>query len=90
MSRKESRRNSRTRSDVAFNVMSSLPALIVKGGLAYLKFKSVRRKGVKTFRKQLNDSGMTKEQIAELTKQYEDIGRIRSYLGDFSFLGGFG
>jgi len=70
--------------------MPSLPALIVKGGLAYLKFKSVRRKGVKTFRKQLNDTGMTKEQIAELTRLYEDIGRVRSYLGDFSFLGGFG
>ncbi len=56
--------------------------------MAYLKSKNVRRKGVKNFRKQLKKSGMTKGQIGELTKRYEDIGRIRSYLDEFGFLGG--
>ncbi|MCK5292269.1 MAG: hypothetical protein KAR39_09685 [Thermoplasmata archaeon] len=56
--------------------------------MAYLKFKNVRRKGVKNFRKQLKKSGMTKDQIEELTKQYEDVGRVRSYLDEFGFLGG--
>jgi hypothetical protein len=55
--------------------------------VAYLKFKKVRRKGVKNFRKQLKESGMTKDQVEELTKQYEDIGRMRSYLNEFGFLG---
>jgi hypothetical protein len=67
--------------------LPSIPSLIVKGGVAYLKFKKVRRKGVKNFRKQLKQSGMTKDQVEELTKQYEDVGRIRSYFDDFGFLG---
>jgi hypothetical protein len=89
MSRRKSERSSRTRSRVPLGILPSIPSLIVKGGVAYLKFKNVRRKGVKNFKKQLKESGMTKEQIAELTNQYEDIGRIRSYLDEFGFLGGF-
>jgi SOS response regulatory protein OraA/RecX len=60
-------------------------------GISYLKFKRARRKGVKRFRKQLKDSGLSKDQIEELTKQYEDMGRVRNYLrGTTSFLGNFG
>lgn len=88
MSRKRSERISRTRSRVPLEILPSIPSLIVRGGVAYLKFKKVRRKGVRNFRKQLKKSGMTKDQIGELTKQYEDVGRVRSYLDNFGFLGG--
>lgn len=88
MSRKRSERSSRTRSRVPLEIVFSIPSLIVRGGVAYLKFKHVRRKGVKNFRKQLKSSGMTKDQVEELTKRYEDIGRVRSYLNKFGFLGG--
>lgn len=88
MSRRKSERSSRTRSRVPLEILPSIPSLIVKGGVAYLKFKKVRRKGVKNFRKQLKQSGMTKNQIEELTRQYEDIGRVRSYINELGFLGG--
>ena len=89
MSRKRSERNSKkTRSEVPFKILPLIPYLAFKGGVAYLKFKSARKKGVKAFRKQIRQSGMSEDQIDELTKQYEDIGRLRSYLGDFDFFGG--
>ncbi len=68
--------------------MPLIPYMVLKGGVAYLKFKSARKKGVKVFRKQIRQSGMSDEQIDELTRQYEDIGRLRSYLGDFDLFGG--
>ena len=88
MSRKRLRRSSeKTRSEIPFKILPLVPILAFKGGIAYLKFKSRRRKGVKAFRKQIKKSGMSEDQIDELTKQYEDIGRLRSYIGDFDLFG---
>jgi hypothetical protein len=90
VSRRRSERSSKkTRSDIPFEILPLIPYLAFKSGIAYLKFKSARKKGVKTFRKQIRKSGMSEDQIDELTRQYEDIGRLRSYLGDFDFFGGF-
>ncbi|MCK4443019.1 MAG: hypothetical protein KAW09_00640 [Thermoplasmata archaeon] len=90
MSRKRSERTSeRTRSKIPFDILPLIPPLVFKGGMAYLKFKHERKKGVKAFRKELRASGMTEDQMEELIKQYEDIGRLRSYLGDFSFFRSF-
>ncbi|UCD92799.1 MAG: hypothetical protein JSV43_02460 [Methanobacteriota archaeon] len=91
MSRRKSERNSRKRSNAALRVAANLPSLILKIGISYLKFKRARKKGVKSFRKQLKNSGLSKDQIEGLTKQYEDMGRVRNYLRDTTgFLGGFG
>ncbi len=93
MSRRKSERNSRKRSDLTLKVISHVPFLVFKMGVSYLKFKSARRKGAKRFKKQLKGSGLSKDQIETLTKQYEDMGRVRNYLkgtSGLSFLGGFG
>ncbi len=90
MSEKESEKTSeRTRNRVPFDILPLIPPLVFKGGMAYLKFKHKRRKGVKAFKKELRASGMTENQMEELIKQYEDIGRLRSYLGDFDFFRSF-
>ncbi len=72
-----------------FEVLAvGVPRIMLMGGMAFLRMKARRRKGVRVFRKQLRGSGLTKPQIKELVTQYEQIGRIRSYLpGD---LRGFG
>jgi hypothetical protein len=49
--------------------------------------KARRRRGVRVFRNQLKHTGLSREQIKELTRGYERMGRIRSYLpGDLSGL----
>lgn len=37
---------------------------------------------MKIFKKQLRKQGFTKHQIKELAQNYEDLGRLRSYLGE--------
>lgn len=90
MSRKNSKRSSRTRSNFPLHILSSAPSLLLKTGVSFLKFKSARRKGVQRFRKELLGSGLSEEQIESLTTQYEDIGRLRKYFNLFESFRGFG
>lgn len=65
-----------------------MPILVVKAGVAFLRLKARRNRGVRVFRRQLKHSGLSKEQIKGLVTDYARLGRLRSYLpGD---LRGFG
>lgn len=90
MSRRKSERTSRKRSDTALRVVAHVPSLVLKMGVSYLKFKRARKKGVRRFKKELKGSGLSKDQIEALTKQYEDYGRVRDYFEGFSIFRGRG
>jgi SOS response regulatory protein OraA/RecX len=53
---------------------------VLKAGMAFLRMKARRKKGVRVFRRQLKHSGLSKEQIKGLVADYEQKGRLRSYL----------
>jgi len=57
-----------------------LPILVLKAGVAFLRLKARRNRGVRVFRRQLRHSGLSKEQIDGLVTDYEQMGRLRSYL----------
>jgi hypothetical protein len=61
-------------------VVAFIPVLALKAGVAFLRLKARRKKGVKVFRRQLKHSGLSKNQIRGLVADYERIGRLRSYL----------
>lgn len=57
-----------------------MPVLALKAGMAFLRLKARRNRGVRVFRKQLKHSGLSKDQIEDLASDYGKMGRLRSYL----------
>jgi hypothetical protein len=73
-------RSTRRSSGDIVEIVAFIPVLVLKAGLALLRMKARRKKGVRVFRRQLKHSGLSKEQIKGLVADYEQIGRLRSYL----------
>ena len=69
-----------TKSSLFEVIVGAVPLLVVRAGVALLRVKAKRRKGVRVFRKQLRRSGLAKWQIKELVADYEKFGRLRNYL----------
>lgn len=59
-----------------------MPVLVIRMGMAFLRVKARRRRGVRVFKKQLRGSGFTKEQMNGLVADYEKLGSLRTYLRD--------
>ena len=75
-------RATKTKSDVTLPVAiaSTVPLLLLKLGVGFLRVKVKRRRGVRTFRKALVRGGMSRETANQFAADYEALGRIRTYL----------
>ncbi len=69
------------RSSIAAVGAAVIP-LTFRFGVNLLRMKAKRRRALKVFRRQLRGQGFTKSQIDELAQNYENLGRLRNYLGE--------
>ena len=69
-----------TRGSLFEVIVGAVPLLVLRAGVAFLRMKARRRRGVRVFRRQLRRSGLARWQIKELVGDYEKLGRLRSYL----------
>jgi len=61
-------------------VLEFLPNLAARFGWGFLRYQARRKRGVRTFRRELLRSGMPKDRAAPLTQAYHEIGSIRRFL----------
>ncbi len=61
-------------------IVAAVPVLVLRLGVAFLRMKVKRRRGVRVFRRQLKHSGFSREQVKGLVADYEEMGRLRDYL----------
>lgn len=59
-----------------------IPVLLVKFGLTFLRYEMRRKKGVRTFKKELRAQNMGREHVNLLTKSYQSAGSIRSLINN--------
>jgi len=59
---------------------ASIPVLLVRLGVVFVRLKAKRRGGVRAFRRALLRGGMRPEDADRLAAQFESYGRLRSYL----------
>lgn len=71
-----------TKGDVTMPVAlaATLPLLVVRLGLVFVRLKAKRRKGVRAFRSALVRGGMSPAAADRLAAEFESYGRIRAYL----------
>ena len=55
--------------------------LLVKFGLAFLRYEMRRKKAVHVFKKELRAQNMGREHVDLLTKSYQSAGSVRSLVG---------
>ena len=55
--------------------------LLVKFGLAFLRYEMRRKRGVRVFKKELRAQNMGREHVDLLTKSYQSAGSVRSLVG---------
>jgi len=61
-------------------IAATVPPLLVRLGLTFLRMKWKRRGAVRRFRRALLRSGMRPELAERFVADYEGLGRLRSYL----------
>ncbi len=55
-----------------------VPVLLVKFGLAFLRYEMRRKRGVRAFKKELRAQNMGREHVNLLTKSYQSAGSVRN------------
>jgi hypothetical protein len=61
-------------------LMAAVPLFSMQLGVEFLRFQVRRKRGVRSFRRTLLRSGMSKDQAARLTQSYHEAGSIRKIL----------
>ena len=61
-------------------IAATVPLLLVRLGLTFLRMKLKRRGAVRRFRRALLRVGMAPELAERFVADYEKLGRLRSYL----------
>jgi len=56
--------------------------LLVKFGLAFLRYEMRRKKAVRVFKNELRAHNMGREHVDLLTKTYQSAGSVRSLIGN--------
>ncbi len=62
-------------------LMATLPGLMVRVGVVFLRFQSERKRGVRRFRRTLVAGGMPPDGAARLAQAYHEAGSLRGILG---------
>ncbi len=77
------------KSDVTMPVAlaATVPVLVLRIGIGFLRMKAKRRRGVRAFRRALVRGGMSPEAARHLAEEYESFGRLRTYLPEGLSLG---
>ncbi len=78
----------RTTSDLTWPVViaATVPLLLFRLGVVYLRMKAKRGRAVRTFRRALVHGGMSREMADRFAEQYASLGRLRTYVrGGFPF-----
>ena len=78
----------RTKSDLTLPVAlaATVPLLILRLGVSFLRLKVKRRAGVRAFRAALVRGGMNRDAAGRLAAEYASYGRLRTYLPGASSL----
>jgi len=61
-------------------IAATVPLLLFRLGLTFVRMKAKRRGAVRRFRRALLRSGMSPQFAERLVADYERLGRLRSYL----------
>lgn len=71
-----------TRTDLTMPVAlaATVPIVVLRLGVTFLRMKAKRRGAVRRFRRTLLRSGMAPEFADRLVADYEALGRLRTYL----------
>lgn len=59
---------------------ATIPVLVVRVGLGFLRFQGKRRRGAHAFESALLAGGLPRARAAQLTQQYHDAGSLRKIL----------
>jgi len=72
----------RTTSDERFPLVlaASIPVLVARLGMGFLRFQGKRRRGARAFESTLLAGGLPPERAAQLTQLYRDAGSLRKIL----------
>lgn len=68
------------RGGTAVIIAAAVPLFAMQVGVGFLRFQVRRKRGVRSFRHALRQSGMSKEQAARLAQAYHEAGSIRTII----------
>ena len=69
-------------SEPVLDVAVHVPVMLVRFSLAFLRYEMRRKRGVRTFKKELRAQNIGREHVNLLTKSYQSAGSVRSLINN--------
>ena len=70
----------REREGLPIAAMAAVPRIAMQLSIEFLRFQNRRKRGVRSFRRTLIRSGLTREQATRLAQAYHEVGSFRKIL----------